>query len=419
MSFCNDHTDIRLCAITLFVLVFACSVNTRAQDWAEWRGPNRDGVVKNFVSPATWPKELVTRWKVPVGGGYSSPVVVGERVYLHTRQDEQEVVSCFDLKTGKTIWSKSYTAPFSKNQYAIKMGKGPSSTPIVHAGNLYTLGVSAVLSCFDAKSGELKWRKDFSAQIDTSKLFCGTSMSPVIEKGLVIVHVGDDRKGSVIAFDAITGKQKWEWHGDGPGYASPIVVELDGTRQVVTLTDKSVVGIAVDSGKLLWSMPFVDEWNENIITPVLYQKTLIVSGVRKGTMAIEAVKGDKGWTARQVWQNPLVAMYMSSPVLDGDYLYGMSNLRKGQYFCLNAKTGALVWATDGREGRNASVLGAGDVLMFLTEDAALIVARKSTKGFDPVARYTVANSATWAHPAVFGKNILVKDETSLALWSIG
>lgn len=406
---------------TSFILVAMAILfegEARSQDWAEWRGPNRDGVVKNFVSPATWPKGLVNKWKVAVGGGYSSPVVSGSRIYLHTRVEDQEVVSCFDLKTGKTIWSKSYAAPFNKNQYAIKMGKGPNSTPVVYAGNLYTLGVNAILSCFDAKSGELKWRKDFSAQIDTSKLFCGTAMSPVIEKGMVIVQIGDDRKGSIVAFDAVTGKQMWEWLGDGPGYSSPIIVELEGVRQVVTFTDKTVVGIAAENGKLLWSMPFPDEWNENIATPVLYGKTLIVSGVRKGTMAIEAVKGESGWSARQVWSNPQVAMYMSSPVLDGDYLYGMSSLRKGQYFCLNAKTGALVWATDGREGRNASVIGAGDVLMFLTEDAELIIARKSSKAFDRVAKYTVADSATWAHPAVLGKNILVKDEASLTLWSI-
>jgi outer membrane protein assembly factor BamB len=408
----------KLYAFSFAMLVVMCTTDARAQEWTQWRGPNRDGVVKNFASPVTWPKGLVNKWKVPVGGGYSSPVVSGSKVYLHTRQDENEVVSCFDLKSGKTLWSKSYPAPFSKNQYAIQMGKGPNSTPVVYEGKLYTLGVTAVFSCFDAESGELKWRKDFSTQLDTSKLFCGTAMSPVIEKGLVIIHIGDDRKGSVKAFDARTGEPKWEWQGDGPGYSSPIVVELEGTRQVITLTDKSVVGIAADNGRLLWSMPFPDEWNENIVTPVLYQKTLIVSGVRKGTMAIEAVKGKDGWSARQVWNNPQVAMYMSSPVLDGDYLYGMSSLRKGQYFCLNAKTGALVWATEGREGRTASVLAAGDSLLFLTEDANLIVAKKSPKAFESIARYAVADAATWAHPVVFGKNVLVKDEAALTLWSI-
>ena len=410
------NTSLKAFSVVTF-LVFGAQV-VAAQEWTQWRGANRDGVVKNFDAPATWPKTLTRAWKVEVGEGFSSPVAAGRRVYLHTRKGEQEIVSALDLETGKTLWTNSYATPFNKNQYAVEMGKGPNSTPLLHEGRLYTLGVTAILSAFDAQTGELKWRKDFSAQVDTSKLFTGTAMSPVVEKGLVIVHVGDDRGGSVIAFDAATGKERWAWKGDGPGYASPIVVDLAGGRQVVTLTDKSVVGLAADSGKLLWKMPFPDEWNENIVTPVLYGKTLILSGVRKGTMAVEIVKGASGLEAKQIWHNPKVAMYMSSPVLDGDYLYGMSHLRKGQFFCLNAKTGELLWATEGREGPNASVLSAGNVLLFLTEDAELIVASKSRKSFEPLARYTVADAGTWAHPVVLGKQILIKDNTSLALWRV-
>ena len=179
-----------------------------------------------------------------------------------------------------------------------------------------------------------------------------------------------------------------------------------------------MVGIAADSGKLLWKLPFPDEWNENIVTPVVYGQTVIVSGVRKGTTAYEVLKGANGFEAKQVWHNPQVAMYMSSPVLDGDYLYGISSLRKGQYFCLNAKTGESLWATEGREGNHASVLNAGSVLLFLTADADLIVAAKSRKGFEPLARYDVADSATWSHLVAFGKQFLIKDDTSLALWSV-
>lgn len=409
----NRHMALLL----LGVVVLTGARSVAAQEWTQWRGPARDGVVKNFAAPAAWPKELVRKWKVSAGGGYSSPLVSGSRVYLHARQDEQEVVSCLDLATGKILWSKSYPAPFAKNQYAVEMGKGPNSTPVLHEGRLYTLGVGAVLSAFDARTGELKWRKEFG-QPDTSKLFCGTAMSPVVEKGALIVHVGDDRGGSLMALDAASGTPRWEWKGDGPGYASPIIADLAGARQVVTLTDRSVVGVAADSGKLLWKMPFPDEWNENIVTPVVHKGRLILSGVRKGTMAVEVVKEAGGYAAKQVWHNPKVAMYMNSPVLDGDYLYGMSHLRKGQFFCLDARNGELLWATDGREGQNASVLSAGNLLLFLTADANLIVANKSLKAFEQVARYSVADSAVWSHPVVFGKQILVKDSASLALWSV-
>jgi outer membrane protein assembly factor BamB len=389
-----------------------------AQEWPQWRGPNRNGVITGFTAPGAWPKTLTRKWQTSIGSGFSSPVVYGSRVYIHSRQEEQEVASSLDLATGKILWSKSYPVPFNKNQYAVQMGKGPNSTPLVHAGKLYTLGVSAILSCFDARTGELKWRKDFSKQIDTSKLFCGTAMSPVIETGMLIAHVGDDRQGSMIAFDAETGKEKWTWQGDGPGYASPIVVDIAGARQVITLTDKSVVGVAADTGKLLWSMPFPDEWNENIVTPVVYRNLLILSGVRQGTMAIEVIKEAGKWSTKRIWHNPKIAMYMSSPVLDGDHLFGISHLRKGQYFCLDARTGATLWATEGREGQNAAVLGAGKFLFFLTADADLIVANKSAAAFDPVARYKVADSPTWSHPIFLGKHILVKDISSIALWSV-
>jgi outer membrane protein assembly factor BamB len=390
----------------------------RAQDWTQWRGPNRDGSVSAFTAPAAWPERLKLKWKTPVGSGYSSPLVAQGKIYLHSRQDEQEVVSCLDLNTGKVIWSQSYPVPFTKNQYAVKMGKGPHSTPVLHQGKLYTLGVMATLSCFDARTGALKWRQDFSQQIDTSKLFTGTAMSPIIEGGLLIAHVGDDRQGWLTAFDAETGKEQWSWQGDGPGYASPIVVELGGARQLVTLTDKSAIGVAVKDGKLLWKMPFSDEWNENIVTPVLFEQTLILSGVRQGTRAIQVVKTGEQWTAKQLWHNPQIAMYMNSPVLDGELLYGLSHLRKGQFFCLNARTGETLWTTEGREGQNAAVLSAGPVLLLLTSDANLIVVKKRARGFEPVKKYTVADSPTWAHPVVLGKQILVKDDANLRLWSL-
>ncbi|HKG23001.1 MAG TPA: PQQ-binding-like beta-propeller repeat protein [Blastocatellia bacterium] len=388
-----------------------------AQEWSQWRGPSRDGTVA-APAPRGWPKELKNVWKVGVGGGFSSPVVSEGRIVVHSRQQESEVVSVFDLKTGKPLWNSSYPVPFSKNQYAIEMGKGPNSTPVVSGGRVYTLGVSAILSCFDLKSAELKWRKDFSKEIDTSKLFTGTAMSPVVEKGMVIVHVGDDRRGSVIAFDAETGAEKWKWEGDGPGYASPIVVDLEGTRQLVTLTDRSAVGISVDSGRLLWKMPFPDEWNENIVTPILYRKTLIFSGVRAGTMGVRVARSGDQWTPEKLWHNPELAMYMSSPVLDGDYLFGLSAKKKGQFFCLDAKTGKTVWATTGREGQNAAVVSAGKNLLFLTADASLIVVNKSAAGFEQVARYTVADTPTWSHPVFLGKRILIKDSANLSLWSL-
>lgn len=399
-------------------LIFSLTV--AAQDWTQWRGAQRDGAVSGFAAPSVWPKALTLKWKMPAGSGFSSPLVAQNRVYLHTRDEEKglEIVTCLNLNDGKTVWQENYPATFAKNQYAVKMGKGPNSTPVLHDGKLYTLGVTAILSSFDAKSGKLLWRKDYSQQVDTSKLFCGTAMSPVVEQGAIIVHVGDDRKGSLIAFDVKSGAERWRWDGDGPGYASPIVITFGGTKQLITQTDKSVVGVAVADGKLLWKMPFPDEWNENIVTPVVYQDLLILSGVRRGTLAVKVTQKNGQWATEPAWQNKGVAMYMNSPVLIDHLLFGLSHLRKGQFFCLDARTGATLWTTEGRAGENAAILKSGELLFLLTNDGSLVVAQKSEQKLEPVAKYQVTDSPTWSHPVMFGKHILVKDAAHLILWSL-
>lgn len=400
------------------VFLLSAVAMANAQDWTQWRGPQRDGVVANFTLPAAWPEKLKLVWKTPVGSGYSSPIVFQNKAWVFSRKEETEVISCLDLKTGKILWSQSYGVPFKKNQYAGQMGKGPHSTPVYYQGKLYTLGVNAALSCFDANTGALKWRKDFGIP-DTSKMFCGTAMSPVVENSNVIVHIGDDIKGGVMtAFDAVTGKEKWTLNCDGPGYASPIVVSLEGTRQLVTMTDKSVVGVEVKKGTQLWRLPWPDEWNENIVTPTLYKNTLILSGVRKGTMAVQVMRSGDKWETKQVWQNPDLTLYMNSPVLDGEYFYGMSAKRKGQFFCAEAATGKVLWTTEGREGFQAAALNVKGTLFILTSDANLIVAKQGSDKFQSLAKYTVADSPTYAHPVLMGKTILIKDDASIALWSI-
>jgi outer membrane protein assembly factor BamB len=405
---------------TFFLL--GCSVipwlSASAQDWPQWRGANRDGVVKDFVAPAVWPEKLRQVWKTQVGSGYSTPVISKDHVWVHSLSGEEEAISCLELKTGKLLWSKRYPAQFTKNQYAAQMGKGPFSTPALHQGKLYTFGINAVLSCFDAQSGKLEWQKDFGKP-DTSKMFCGTAVSPLIDGGNVIVYAGDDIKGGVmVALDAVSGKEKWRWTGEGPGYASPIIATFDGVRQVVTMTDKSVIGVAAKDGQLLWRMAWPDEWNENIVTPLVYKNSLILSGVRKGTVAVQVVKTGTKWETRELWSNRELTMYMNSPVLEGDHLYGMTNKRKGALFCAEVATGKILWTTEGREGANAAILHTKDLLFILNNDAGLIVARKNPKAFEQVAKYSVADSATYAHPVIWGKQILIKDDAAIALWTL-
>jgi outer membrane protein assembly factor BamB len=403
----------RLIAGGLLVIVGSGAVHAQ---WAQWRGPDRDGVVSLSSVPAGWPQAPTLAWKQPVGEGYSSPVVAGGRVFVHSRRDPEEMVAAFDLASGKPVWSAKYPSAFTKNKYAARMAKGPFSTPLVADGRLFTLGTSAVLSAFDAATGEIRWKKDWSKEIDTSRLFTGTAMSPILDSGLLIVHVGDDDAGAIRALDPATGAEKWTLGGHGPGYASPVVSTVGGTRQLITMTDKAVVGVEVTSGRLLWQIPFPDEWNENIVTPVIADGVLVISGTRKGTFGYRFEK--PGAAPTQIWHNTDLPMYMSSPVADGPFVYGFGSKRKGQLFCLDARTGTAKWTTEGRGGMNAAIQLAGAHLVVLTTDAELLVLNRNPEKYEELRRYQVAESQTWAHPVVLGTSLVIRDADSVAVWSL-
>ena len=397
--------------LTLALLV---SASAQAQEWSQWRGPNRDGVVASAVLPVPWPVAATRVWRVEVGEGYSSPVIAAGRIFVHSRRDPEELVTAVELKTGTVLWQQKYPAPFAKNQYAVRMAKGPNSTPMVVGDRLYTLGVTGVLSAWQVSDGTLAWRKDFSAAVDTSKLFCGTATSPMLEGGSLIVQVGSDiHGGRVLAIDPATGAERWTWRGAGPGYASPIAITHGGARQIVTLTNESIVGIDARTGGALWSVPFPDEWHENIVTPVWTGTHLIVSGVRQGTQAYTLSNAGGTWHAAQAWKNPDVTMYTSAPVFAGDTVYGISNKRKGQFVALNAATGDVRWATEGREGDHASVLLTGEHLLFMTNAGDLVVARRDAGKFTEERRIQIAEGETWAVPAFVQGGLVVRDASGL------
>ncbi len=397
--------------ICLFVLLYS---TVAFADWPQWRGPNRDGVLTHFSSPEVWPKQLRKIWSVEVGGGDSSPIVIGDRVYVHTRQGEHlELVSAIDLDSGRILWQDSYgDVSHSPGWYgAESRDRGPFSTPALRDGVLYTFGVTQTLSAYDAETGNLLWRRNFAKQFGF-----GTAMSPIVEDGHCIVHVGDNESGALTALDVDTGDVVWQWDEDAPSYSSPIIAELSGTKQIVTVTWKNCIGISPGSGTVLWKYPYEHPWGESIVTPVQYGDTLILSGVTKGVEAVKVDRNGDNWSTQQIWHNEELSMYASSPVLIGDLLYGFSD--DGQFFCLDARTGSVLWTSEAWQGEHASIIGAGDVLFCLTGDAELIVAKRSDLGFEPLARYTVGSGATWAHPVILGRQLLVKDTSALTLWSM-
>ena len=406
--------------LTGFILLFFVAPAVSAQEWTQWRGPSRDGSVSAKTAPAAWPESLQRSWRVEIGEGYSSPVVAGGRAFVHGRRDPEEIVASINLADGKIVWQQKYQSEFKKNQYAVEMAKGPHATPLVIGNRLFTLGVTGILNAWDTATGKQLWTRDFSNLIDTSKLFCGTASSPLLVNGRLVVQVGSDvHGGQILGINPATGATEWAWRGPGPGYASPVVIETGGQQQIVTMTEGSIVGVDGKNGKELWSVPFPDEWHENISTPLWTGAHLIVSGTRQGTHAYALTQIAGKWQATESWKNPDIAMYMSSPVFGDGLIYGHSSKKKGQFFAIDAKTGAVRWTTEGREGEHASLLLTPQHVVFLTNGADLIIAKRGTPAFAVERRYEVAEASTIAMPVLLGSNILVRDATGLILLTPG
>ncbi len=403
--------------VVTFVGGFASGLfgQSRPADWPQWRGPNRDGLLASFTPPGTWPEQLSRKWKVDIGLGYATPLVVGNRLYVFSRQAENEVMSGLDADTGKVLWQTAYPVQFTMNSAASRHGPGPKSTPALADGKLFTIGMTGIVTAFDAATGKQLWQKPAPSVQPT---YTTQAFSPLVDRGMVIFHVGGNNQGALTAFDVNTGDVKWSWSGDGPGYGSPIVATIGGTRQVVTFTQQKLVGVDEATGALLWERPFTTPSTQNNITPILYGQTLIISGHMNPVTALSVTKPGNQWVTEKLWENTDVALYMSNAVVLGDTLVGMSQRMNGQFFGLDPKTGKTLWMSDGRQATNAAIVGAGDLWFALKDDGELIVAKKSATAFEPVHRYTVADSATWAQPVISGNRVFVKDVSTLALWTL-
>src|SRR4029453_2915967 len=406
-------------AFAAIVLVTGLSTaihgQNRGPDWTQWRGQNRDGAVTGFSTPTSWPENLIQKWKVDVGLGYASPIVVGNRLYMFSRQGGDEVMSALDGDTGKVVWRTGYPVTFTMHSAAVKHGMGPKSTPTFSGGRLFSLGMTGVVTAFDADTGKQLWQKPGSEPLP---LYTSHSFPPLLDRGLVIFHVGGHNQGALTAYDINTGAVKWSWNGDGPGYGSPILVDLAGTRQIVTITQGKIVGVDPANGTLLWERAFVSTNSTNAVTPVLYGQTLIVSGNGGPTTAFKVTKQINQWTTQTVWENADIPYRLSNSVLVHDALFGLTTKNSGQYFSVDAKTGKTVWTSEPRAAAQAAILQAGDLVFSLQDDGNLVIFRSGTAAFEPIRRYHVADSETWTQPTISGNRIFVKDVSNLALWTL-
>ncbi|MDE0109325.1 MAG: PQQ-like beta-propeller repeat protein [Bryobacterales bacterium] len=396
-------------ALLLISCISGDEIETTSDDYTQWRGPRSDGSASEFVEPSRWPDELKLEWTVEIGEGYATPLVIGEVVYAFVRREDHEGLVALEANTGDELWQSGYSAPYEPGEPAAVHGAGPKATPVYRNGKLFTVGISGIVAAFDASGGELLWRTDAPAEPP----YFGAASSPIADKGVVIAHPGN--YGPLTAFGSETGDVEWT-AGAGGFFASPIFADIEGVRQVISVTQEGVIGVSFPGGTLLWQHPW--KGDQGGPTPVLHGDTVIVSGNQQGVAAFKPVRNNGEWSTETVWETTAVSMYTSTPVVIADTLYGLSQRARGQYFALDVGSGGVLWLGQPRAALNTAVVKAGKLLLLLNDDAELVVARSNRARFDVVGRYSVAESATWAQPAVSGKRVFVKDIDSLTLWTV-
>jgi len=399
--------------LAVCAIAFSAACAT-AQDWPQWRGPDRDGIVADFNTPEVWPPDLTVAWTATVGTGDATPALVGDRLYVFSRQGDDEVALCLNAADGSELWRNAYAAEPPTG--ASGRHPGPRSSAAVADGMMVTLGVRSVVSCLNTETGEVVWR-GMPMGNTAPKFF--TSMSPLITDGMVIVQLGSEDSGGMVALDLATGDEQWRWEGAGTAYASPALMTVGDTTQVVTLTSSSVAGISLADGSLLWEIPFVPEGRAyNAATPIIDGDTVIYTGAGRGTHRVRIVPGDDGFSVEPVWDNADVAVQYDTPVVQDGLLFGLSN--SGNLFCLDAATGETKWIVEESIDRGGfgPIVSTGDALFVLPSGGDLIAFAPTGDAYTELARMKVSDTPTYAHPVLSGNRIFIKGEDALTAWML-
>jgi outer membrane protein assembly factor BamB len=395
-------------------LTLALTLSASGGDWPQFLGPNRDNTTTEAVRP--WKGTLKPLWKKPVGDAHSSPVVAGGVAYAfyQPKGKNADALAAFDAKTGELKWEKSY----ERAEYKPPFGAGPRSTPAVSGGKVFTYGGLGILACWDARTGAIDWKVDALKEFKTGNPFFGTSTSPIVVDGKVVVMVGGKGSG-VVAFDAKTGKPAWQATDDPASYSSPVHAH----KQLIFLTGAHLLGLS-ETGKELWSVPFegrVGPIIESSATPVAAGDLVIGSTVSSGSVALRLSEKGGKFTPEKAWENKALACYFSTPVVVGEHLYminGAAKLRNATITlrCVELKTGKVAWEEKNLGEYHAAIIRCGpagqEKLLMLDDGGNLTLFEPDAKQFKPLAKSKVCGK-TWAHPALVDGRVYLRDDKEL------
>ncbi len=400
-------------SLTCFILSLIATGIVFSQDWPQFGGIGRDSKVTGFKAPASWPADLVQQWKIAVGFGDATPVLVGKMLYLLTRQGDDEVIRCLDAVTGKELWKNTYPAPAVTGPSA-GAHPGPRSTPAVSSGKIVTFGATGILSCLDALTGKVIWRKE-NPMTNVPQFFTG--MSPLIVENVCIALVGTKDNGAVLALDLNTGNEKWKWSGDGPAYASPSVMTIDGKKHIIAQTEKNLLALNFADGKLVWQIATPPQQRfYNAPSPYINGQIIYYTGQGLGTKAIQVSRQGDQYVTKELWSNPEIGAKWNTPVLINGFLYGFTDQRR--IYCLDASTGQKAWVDETVNSDFATIIDCGSVIIGFPSTGNLIVFKPDPKAYSEIAKYKLSETAVFTFPIVAGNTIYVKDAENLMMYKI-
>jgi outer membrane protein assembly factor BamB len=386
--------------------------------WPQWRGPTRDGIVRG---PA-WPDKLQGDalkqvWRLDnLGPSYSGPVVTSDRVFTTQTVDKTtEVVTAHDRKTGKELWRASWEGSITVPFFAAKNGCWVRSTPAYDGKTLYVAGIKDLLVALDGQTGKELWRFDFVKEFVSPPPDFGFVCSPLVDDTGVYVQAG----GCLAKLDKKTGKVVWRALKDGGGmmgsaFSSPVFARLAGKEQVVVQTRTKLAGVDRETGRELWAKEIPSFRGMNILTPVPYGDAGVFTSTYGGNTRLIRIKSDGGkYITEDAWGMRYEGN-MTTPVVVGGHAYVLGKDRR--LLCVNLETGKQVWGTDERFGEYWSLVANKDKILALDQRGTLYLLKANPKEFDLLDKRKIADSETWAHVAVCGDELFIRDLTGLTCW---
>jgi len=414
----------------LIMVLFGSTVSIYADEWPDWRGPNRDGtwketgIVKKFDSD-----KIQAKWRVPISSGYSGPTVADGLVYITDRieePEEMERVLCFDAMSGEEKWSYSYPCEYDDIGYRA----GPRASVILDDDRAYSLGAMGHLHCIQSKTGEVIWSKDLKKEYQIRMPIWGIAAAPIMFNDKVILQIGGENDACIIALNKRTGDEIWRNLEDDASYSAPILIKQGNKPVVVFWTGRNVVGLNPNTGSLYWQEKFEPgEMIQGIASPVFFNNYLLVSGFFDGSLLLQLDKtkpvAKKVWMRRGKNEKRTDALHscISTPLIRGNYIYGVDSY--GELRCLDLLTGDRIWedlsAVTKARWANIHLIQNGDLTYMFNEHGELIIAKLSPEGFHEMSRAKLIEpttdqnkrGVTWAHPAFAYKHVYIRNDKEL------